>query len=200
MVDDLKEHRKTVHADPIQWRQRKRCKICGELVKDHDIQRHSKDNHPELYQCETCGQKFESVMKAKSHRKIHKSPSNKCSKCDMSFDNYNERRVHEAKEHPKPTQTCEICGIQTKNIWIHKSQYHLDPQYQCSQCPEKFRFHVRLKEHERKYHSTDPKYECKECGYREGNPCKVAKHVRDVHSKPRFSCSYCGKMLREAVQ
>ena len=167
---------------------------------ENDIQRHSKDNHSELYRCETCGQKFESIQKAKSHRKIHKPPSNKCSQCDMLFDNYNERRVHEAKEHPKPTFTCDICGVITWNMTRHRKQHHQEPQYQCDQCPEKFRFPTKLKEHERKYHSTDPKYECKECGYREGNPCKVAKHVRDVHSKPRFSCSYCGKMLREAVQ
>ena len=170
---------------------------------DNDIQRHSKDNHPELYRCETCGQKFESVMKAKSHKKlVHEPPSTRCTTCGKSFGSYNERRAHQAREHPKPkpTSTCDICGLQTEHLWIHNRKYHLEPQFQCSQCPEKFRFSTRLKEHENKHHSTDKKYECKECGYREGTESKLARHVMNVHTKPKFSCSYCGKMLREAIQ
>jgi transcription elongation factor Elf1 len=123
------------------------CEICALVLenkselkahkKSHDEQREMTD----VYECKTCGKKFESEGNLTVHMNFHELDGFECSICNETFAT-NEgltghtRNAHNSQRPLTHMYECTTCGKKIeneKNLFVHM-QFVDTPSYLCKEC------------------------------------------------------------------
>ncbi|XP_039757694.1 zinc finger protein 585B-like isoform X1 [Pararge aegeria] len=172
------------------------CKSCGKISSDFDeLQAHINEDHPESNDFN----EPKTILHVGTRQKY--IPVN-CPKCNKTFSNKYNLRVHDLRSHlgEQSTFTCDKCNKSYKSqgsLNYHHKIYHEGIlKYLCSLCGEAFPTRGTRNIHARIHTGAKP-FECYHCGksYRAKNT--LHRHM-DMHLDIRnYACSLCPKKFRK---
>ena len=194
----LISHIKIVH----EGQQKISCESCGKqftnaaTLKNHTIILHTGG---QIWQCDKCDKSFRYRPTFLSHvAKEHEGGlPYKCDICGKAFLKDEKAQIHKKTIHEGLyDHMCDLCGKGCADIYKlkrHLNEVHVLEGYQfdCKQCPQKFKDKYRLHEHIKSFHEG-VKFKCESCG-KEFNRKQVMRiHFKYVHGgKRNFPCQMC---------
>ncbi|CAG7837486.1 unnamed protein product [Allacma fusca] len=142
--------------------------------------------------CPTCGKSFSSVMRMRSHKRVHDvsdAVASICELCGKDFKGEQALKHHIAFVHEKEsTEMCEICGKKFKTktmLKAHVTSVHFQEKICfCEICGKGFRSKSSLKMHLQSTHDTESRFACDYCGQRFRRKPHWKRHVQQFHSEP----------------
>ncbi|XP_013224066.2 zinc finger protein 184 isoform X1 [Columba livia] len=161
------------------------------------------------YSCSVCQKKFRTSSHLKRHSVLHfNTEFFKCRNCDYSTNKWLSLKqhlashscgesssagcLHEQKQLPFKTYTCEECGYCTahsSNLKPHLRIHTGEKPFKCDQCPLTFRTSSHLKRHL----LTHSKLHCRRCEFSTVDKRAFQKHVK-THAK-MCKCGKCNVTL-----
>ena len=127
-----------------------------------------------------------------------------CNKCNLSFSDPDESRLHFYTMHHLPKQregqavNCPVCGekfYHQKKMWNHQKLMHESEKYRhkCSQCDFTAKFPSRVRKHEKSNHG-ERKFQCLLCETTFFTQSDLNRHFDRVHRKLLLhQCLKCHK-------
>ncbi|XP_013178657.1 PREDICTED: zinc finger protein 845-like [Papilio xuthus] len=173
------------------------CQVCGQIVKDNELQKHIKSNHTEvtILECKYCEFKTKSRGSLTQHLLRHKNATTL--NCEMEGCRYKTfyevaMMKHKQKHNEQGVKLqCSKCSFQTMNKYILK--YHEDAhltgkkKYACDKCDYATILPANLVQHKYK-HSTEKKFKCEVCPFATKYNTSLRFHVKKKHCDlPSFS-------------
>ncbi|KAK3087828.1 hypothetical protein FSP39_011196 [Pinctada imbricata] len=207
------------------------CRTCGKLFPTKsDLRLHIKIEHEELdattcpickikfpseraldfhrpehynFQCETCGKKFQKLVKLRDHVRSHTNDyAFWCKDCNKGFSNQTNLDNHISNIHSNKVYICSTCGSIFKNHYTLKNhmKVHTDSaEFACKFCDSTYRTGEGLKNHMIENHMTEEQirscnmqvYKCEYCEKVFGRRQHYERH-RDQHlGVKKYKCPEC---------
>ncbi|XP_073831384.1 uncharacterized protein [Musca autumnalis] len=168
-AEEYKYHCSYIHAQSDGYA----CKVCDAVLKSaRSLASHMKTHSEKpAYKCEICQRTFKQKVHYQYHMNRHNNIRNfHCDQCDKSFLAKSDLKIHQRQHTGHRPHVCEICGnsyMAAEHLRTHLIK-HMDVQFPCELCPQKF-----------------------------ANPKTLRQHVTSIHaSEPRFKCEFCSKPFR----
>lgn len=119
-----------------------------------------------------------------------------CGRCKTSFPSEEVLKQHKEAMHADRGFTCEYCPRKFKSS--SKRKYHMrihtgEKPYECNECGRRFTYNNNFRRH-KQIHTGEKHHECEYCGKRFIQLVSLQCHLM-VHSKGRYLCEICGKLL-----
>ncbi|XP_072034328.1 uncharacterized protein [Amphiura filiformis] len=161
---------KPVRGDTTLYTILYRCKLCGKLINEFEIERH-RAKHTEVVNkvCDLCGKTF--TVRGSWHTHLH---------------------MHEA-EKTGNRWACKICGkiFHLRNALTSHMKYHsTERPHVCEVCGKSFKIANALRRHHRVHETTKP-YACQFCGKGFNQKYNLKGHVRTHTGEKPFQCDMC---------
>ncbi|KAL4707517.1 hypothetical protein ACJJTC_000269 [Scirpophaga incertulas] len=164
--DELKTHFTLNHQELREAQ----CQICGEIIRETELQNHIKNMHKMIQQCDYCEFKTKSKTSMTQHMLRHKNAT---------------------------TLHCEFPGCRYKSYYELAMQKHkqkhkeLGVKLQCTKCPFQSMNKYILKYHEEAHVTGKKKYTCDQCNYATILPANLVQHKYKHSTEKRFKCEVC---------
>ncbi|KAF6212304.1 hypothetical protein GE061_012826 [Apolygus lucorum] len=146
------------------------------------------DETPYKFTCETCGSKFISEFRYRTHVEGHKGQTYQCYTCSFKTVSRNSIIRHLAQQHGSQTFTCSVCGFTTKcrrTLHCHK-RIHGARHIACNFCEFKSYKRATMTAHMRR-HTGERPFQCSFCGYKAAQAGTLRKHIEVMHNKNNTS-------------
>lgn len=164
--------------------ERKKCPVCGKLVKnlrEHQEAVHMKKTN---HSCQACDKRFYKKSALTRHfLMIHEET--KSLVCDVCNKGYSEKSLlakHLKRcRFNKITYLCELCKENVPNIKHHYETKHANLKYSCPTCHRRFEAKEKLESHIYTRHTR--KHLCDLCGKRFISKHNVRRHLETHKAK-----------------
>lgn len=157
------------------------------------------------YKCITCGKSYSSKSSWIRHTKSHKPGIQRCSICNMFFDNAELLQSHNDVYHGS-LYMCSICGaamsrkstLRRHMVTIHPNQCQKKIKCPFSPCIASFDYEDQYLDHLNIHEGKTP-HECKHCKKRFALKSILRHHEINHFKEPQYTqCDDCGKTFRGA--
>ncbi|KAF5283996.1 hypothetical protein FQR65_LT13630 [Abscondita terminalis] len=176
------------------------CGVCGMNFNTRYLaKRHMRNVHAteKKYQCDTCQQKFVSLVYLKAHKRYHSGERpHICSFCGKGFitgsDLYHHEKIHANKRAYK-CDKCPKAFNTSSDLHKHKLCVHQDRnqwKYVCSFCNRRFPLKTNLDAHT-KTHTGERNFACHLCSHRCVNRSVLLRHIKSHSNVRLFKCVMC---------
>lgn len=137
------------------------CPTCGkEFTKQAYLKKHIKIVHLRVvnHRCAHCDKGFFSATEKRVHERIHTNEKPlRCDMCDYSGRSYSLLAKHKECHTTEKKYPCivEDCGKEFKrytSLVKHKKLHHAGKNFDCDECPGKYRTQAQLTTHKRQIH------------------------------------------------
>lgn len=184
-----------IHMSP-ESQPKYQCAYCSEtFLRTLTRTMHERRFHTQVnkkYRCDECGKNFKFYNGLWSHRKnAHNTENFPCQHCDKVFPSTLKRRLHFDETH-KPRVACEICGVMTPSLAVHRRKVHRG-RLKCTfeGCDKDFASTASLLSH--KYtHETPKSLKCKTCHAEFNNEYRLKIHENRQHKYEKRKCQVPG--------
>ena len=188
----IADHVSTVHT-PEKFVKCELCHVVGTIlgVIKHKELTHAKEGNSEFpFVCETCGKAFKTRGNIENHKMIHRVY--RCDICGEDIFGNNAFKTHKKNVHgdkkKDKTSTCQVCGLEFRNLQKHFLTRHVDEKdhpYQCEDCERRFPTKYRLSCHQMMAHIKSRPYKCRYgCGVAYNDSGSLSSHESKKHGGP----------------
>jgi KRAB domain-containing zinc finger protein len=207
-LEDFKEHNE-MHFQAMQFS----CDVCGKLFTRKSKCRLHMQRHTKLrpYACDVPGCSYLGKVPFdlyKHKKRVHSSILYTCLLCGKNIKTHQNYKLHMAKHNKDmPGVSASIhqsCKQPFKNVeYLRKhptvAQTNLK-QLQCNQCSKCFASKSILANHIIMHWDWRPfKCDSPRCSFAAKRLQDLQSHKNKVHTLNRFTCSHCGKMIKDRV-
>ncbi|KAK6177884.1 hypothetical protein SNE40_012759 [Patella caerulea] len=172
------------------------------LHRQHDVDL-------DLFECEVCGFKTDTMNKLRVHKEIHSdSRPYTCDICGKGFRQYSQMKNHQMihAEHQKKTvqvtvvcKTCERTFANKKCLLKHEQTVHCDQKpFKCTVCSYATTRKAMLTLHMR-MHTGDKPFKCDLCNYATGDHNSLRRHKMRHTGQKQYKCGYCPYSCIQAI-
>jgi hypothetical protein len=184
-----------------------------------DLKKHVTEHEENQYICSKCCKCFNSRVGLERHMKSHFSVANdsningpnksadsafSCPYCGSTFTTLGHFNYHLRKHKMETTGVFTCLHPKCKTVFSsvidlqEHSKTHIVEKFTCKACGKFYRTSFALKSHMLR-HSEKRTLRCDVpgCSYLGQLKIDMYNHKRCVHDTPGFSCSICGKLLRQ---
>jgi KRAB domain-containing zinc finger protein len=174
------------------------CDMCGNSYSDlyhlrihiltHKIENETSNLKTEPlernYCCNICEKKFNLARNFARHLLIHEKVRDfECDICKKKFISKSDLRKHSKKHIDEGENYCKICKTQVFDLKEHYS-IHFDMEFQCDECPKRFRSQSTLNYHKKCRHAKGKVYKCYQCEKTFYYISHLHKHLESHEKKP----------------
>ena len=173
-----------------------KCNLCEKYFAfKGDLQKHSKiHNEPsKRIPCSLCDKTFTNNTHLDRHKKLHTSISVskpfRCDRCELSFREKYNLKVHVERVHDKILKLFECDKCPTKFNGRAKLEHHIELKHEqinrhlrCDDCSKTFPVEHLLRRHKNMVHIV-PAHECKICNVAFKSTGKLDRHNSSVTHK-----------------
>ncbi|KAL4235025.1 hypothetical protein ACF0H5_006663 [Mactra antiquata] len=206
-----------VNVLPDQKRQKLAC--ADEAENDDQLPAKDTDDsltESEVFRCETCGEKFENLVRFMDHKNTQcdsgkellkssdysrstsplsqASGSSSFDKIDITLADLDPDQVpyREGKDehYTIPCNYCEKAFTSLSYLWIHEQTHNDILPYNCDLCPRVFK-NKRDKERHSKQHDSQRTYKCDQCNASFQKTEHLKSHVRVHDATEIYPCQTC---------
>nr|CAD7453772.1 unnamed protein product [Timema tahoe] len=197
-ISRLNHHRK-LHVE--EEKETPLCRFCGKKYLNKACLRKHESQHKGagVYQCRECKEGFESKSDYRQHRLKRHGREHVCLRCQRTFSNASNLRIHMNNKHTDQTPesyACQLCGKQFKqkgNLKVHlDSRCGSEPRHACSVCGKAFMSVGSLSTHFL-LHTGEKTFLCRFCGKNYRLKVEMQRHERTHTGEKPFVCKVCGK-------
>ncbi|CAG2058070.1 unnamed protein product [Timema podura] len=197
-ISRLNHHRK-LHVE--EEKQTPLCRFCGKKYLNKACLRKHESQHKGagVFQCRECKEGFESKSDYRQHRLKRHGSEHVCLRCQRTFSNASNLRIHMNNKHTDHTPesyACQLCGKQFKqkgNLKVHlDSRCGSEPRHACSVCGKAFMSVGSLSTHFL-LHTGEKTFLCRFCGKNYRLKVEMQRHERTHTGEKPFVCKVCGK-------
>ena len=137
-----------------------KCTVCDYVAKSsnglrmHINRKHTKyDENETSFECENCGNKFDSAGDLKEHMIMHsyQKLQFKCDECNFWGPNEQTMKMHVKKNHSE-TISCGLCNFEANDIETLDTHTFTCEMYKCNECKLTFLHLDKLRSHMKNEH------------------------------------------------
>ena len=174
------------------------CHVCHKTYSNEDnLQAHVEKAHVITSRTGTFSITHQPLIQKKPSQDID------CLICKKTFRkriylNRHMKVVHEAEQ--EEDEIFVIKKIKNDKVLLDRMKVDLNansfPWLLCSKCPQQFKTHKGLHNHQETYHKGQKPFRCSFCLASFETDYLVKRHTARVHSHKKFSCEYCDKTFK----
>jgi KRAB domain-containing zinc finger protein len=207
----LKKHIREEHYNALHYS----CDVCGvNFTRKENLKLHIQRRHSQFrtHACDFQGCSYSGnvVNDLKKHKeRVHPSILYTCLLCGKNIKRYQNYKLHVAKHktdtpgvlkclHPK----CKKVSKNGDDLRKHTEEVHEDvKRFQCNECGNFFASKKMVALHVVKHWDWRPfKCDTPGCFYSAKRSQDLQSHKNNVHTLDRFTCCYCGKIIKSRVR
>lgn len=188
-----------------------RCPHCHvKFSKIDQIKKHLSFSHPFVkgLECKLCIKIFKTYDTYINHLKLkHPEASGStityidCPICHKNFSNNYQFYLHR-RIHNNVSSSCNICGMNVKNLSSHMNSHTKSVSYLCKECGFSYINKSSLNAHLKRNHMGDraKQHRCPKCTKAFISSSDLRAHMSRVHQGERkFACKFCQKVYKNKV-
>uniref|UniRef100_A0A8C4S9J4 Oocyte zinc finger protein XlCOF6-like n=1 Tax=Erpetoichthys calabaricus TaxID=27687 RepID=A0A8C4S9J4_ERPCA len=163
----------------------------------HKQQKVHSDQH--MYSCNKCDSTFNQKLELKMHQATHANKPLTCEECAETFDSSVTLNVHKKVHNVKKPGPCQQCGVFFKSAAMlrkHLRTHCKARPHGCQQCMKRFPYASDLKRH-MLIHSRKKPFSCPHCDLPFTRLSHFQRHKKVNASGKSCVCSKCGKSFSQ---